>query len=480
MLFHSKKINFKMFEEKAIRLSTSLEADALFDSLERAVSQSEYIIIDRSMHDYGPEQIIMRFLDKYKGFIEYYYVDMNVSHGCTYLKLKNKVNAGTHGSYSDLENDYTEDYYMNDCGGYDDFKSSNGTKIEQRLQDVYNLINPVKTDRILDIGCGRGELSFALSSSGADVTGVDYSADAIKIAKKTYDGKRDNLQYVQADIFQMNQLDIYDKIVMADVVEHIEQDVLEKIFDKIAHSLNDNGILVVHTAPNKDYYDYCYPDMRRAASEFGCYLPCNPRSYYEQLMHINEQSPETLRTALEKYFKCVCVWTGSVMEIDAEKSFEESCRDNQIFAFACNEKSVLEKTVNDISVRPEYERCSVEINADDLRVKEADKEAYLDIEILNQGDELLSSRRKYPINLSYHITDGTGKVIVYDGERTPINDFIRKGSKKMMTMKIRIPDSVCGGVEYSIDITLVAEGCFWLDRDGKNKKRINMIVIEGK
>lgn len=445
MLFHSKKINFKMFEEKAIRLSTSQEADALFDSLERAVSQSEYIIIDRSMHDYGPEQIIMRFLDKYKGFIEYYYVDMNVSHGCTYLKLKNKVNAGIHGSYSDLENDYTEDYYMNDCGGYDDFKSSNGTKIEQRLQDVYNLINPVKTDRILDIGCGRGELSFALSSSGADVTGVDYSADAIKIAKKTYDGKRDNLKYVQADIFQMNQLDVYDKIVMADVVEHIEQDVLEKIFEKIAHSLNDNGILVVHTAPNKDYYKYCYPDMRHAASEFGCYLPCNPRSYYEQLMHINEQSPETLRTALKKYFKCVCVWTGSVMEIDAEKSFEESCRDNQIFAFACNEKSVLEKTVNDISVRPEYERCSVEINADDLRVKEADKEAYLDIEILNQGDELLSSRRKYPINLSYHITDGTGKVIVYDGERTPINDFIRKGSKKMMTMKIRIPDSVCGG-----------------------------------
>ncbi len=478
MLFHYKKINFKIFEKKAIRLSTSLGADELFDSLEKAVSQSEYIVIDRSMHDYGPEQIIMRFLDKYKGFIEYYYVDMNVSHGCTYLKLKNKVNAGTQGGYSDLEKAYTEDYYLNDCGGYDDFKNSKGTKIEQRLQDVYNLINPVKTDRILDIGCGRGELSFALSSSGADVTGVDYSADAIKIAKKTYDGKRDNLKYVQADIFLMEQLDVYDKIVMADVVEHIEQDVLEKIFDKIAHSLNDNGgVLVVHTAPNKDYYDYCYPDMRRAASEFGCYLPCNPRSYFEQLMHINEQSPETLRTALEKYFKCVCVWTGSVMEIDAEKSFEESCRDNQIFAFACNEKSVLEKTVNDISVRPEYERCSVEINADDITINGEAREAYLDIELLNFGEELLTSRRRHPINLSYHILGQEGNVLVYDGERTPINDFIRKDSRRTITMKINLPDILKKGMIYDLDITLVAEGCFWLDKDGKNKKRISMTIV---
>lgn len=477
MLFHYKKINFKIFEEKAIRLSTSLGADELFDSLEKAVSQSEYIVIDRSMHDYGPEQIIMRFLDKYKGFIEYYYVDMNVSHGCTYLKLKNKVSAGTQGGYSDLEKAYTEDYYLNDCGGYDDFKNSNGTKIEQRLQDVYNLINPVKTDRILDIGCGRGELSFALSSSGADVTGVDYSADAIKIAKKTYDGKRDNLKYVQADIFLMEQLNVYDKIVMADVVEHIEQDVLEKIFDKIAHSLNDNGVLVVHTAPNKDYYDYCYPDMRRAASEFGCYLPCNPRSYFEQLMHINEQSPETLRTALEKYFKCVRVWTGSVMEIDAEKSFEESCRDNQIFAFACNEKSVLEKTVNDISVRPEYERCSVEINADDITINGEARETYLDIELLNCGEELLTSRRRHPINLSYHILGQEGNVLVYDGERTPINDFIRKDSRRTITMKINLPDMLKKGMIYDLDITLVAEGCFWLDKDGKNKKRISMTIV---
>lgn len=194
-------------------------------------------------------------------------------------------------------------------------------------------------------------------------------------------------------------------------------------------------------------------------------------------MHINEQSPETLRTALEKYFKCVCVWTGSVMEIDAEKSFEESCRDNQIFAFACNEKSVLEKTVNDISVRPEYERCSVEINADDITINGGVKETYLNIELLNCGEELLTSRRRHPINLSYHIMDQEGNMLVYDGERTPINNFIRKDSKQTILMKINMPDILKKGITYDLDITLVAEGCFWLDKDGKNKKRISMTIV---
>lgn len=477
MLLNNKKINLNSFENNAVRFSTSLDADELFDSLEKAILKHEYIIIDKSMHDYGPEQIIMRFLDRYKSFIDYYYVDMNIPHGRTYLKLKSPVYRERQKGYADLESAYTQYYYMNDCGGYDDFKNTNGRKIDLRLQDVYNLINPVKTDKILDIGCGRGELSFALSSSGADVTGIDYSVDAIKIARKTFDGKRDNLRYIQADIFEMEELDTYDKVVMADVVEHIEQNILEKIFEKIAGSLSLKGVFVVHTAPNKDYYDHHYPNMRRLASELGCYLPKNPRSYYEQLVHINEQSPETLRKALEKYFQYVWVWTGSIMEIDVDKTVEECCQDNQIFAFACNKKEILEKTIDEISLRPDYAQCSVEINADDIMADRKRGAAYLDIHLINCGSELLTSRRKYPIYVSYHIMDKNGDMIIYDGERTAITDFMRKGTEKTITIKINLPDILEEGNTYDVDITLVAEGCFWMDREGGNKKRISMRMI---
>lgn len=118
----------------------------------------------------------------------------------------------------------------------------------------------------------------------------------------------------------------------------------------------------------------------------------------------------------------------------------------------------------------------MEINANDIVVDGGVEAAYLDIDILNRGHELLTSRRKYPIFVSYHITDKDGTMLIYDGERTPITDFVRKGSKRAITMKINLPDILKEGNVYHVDITLVAEGCFWLDRDGKNRKKISMTI----
>ena len=42
-------------------------------------------------------------------------------------------------------------------------------------------------DSVLDIGCGRGDLMIALAHKGANVTGIDYSKDALEIAKKAID-----------------------------------------------------------------------------------------------------------------------------------------------------------------------------------------------------------------------------------------------------------------------------------------------------
>ena len=39
--------------------------------------------------------------------------------------------------------------------------------------------------RVLDIGCGRGDLAIVLARNGANVIGIDYSKDAVKIASKT-------------------------------------------------------------------------------------------------------------------------------------------------------------------------------------------------------------------------------------------------------------------------------------------------------
>jgi 2-polyprenyl-3-methyl-5-hydroxy-6-metoxy-1,4-benzoquinol methylase len=184
----SLKINKMLFDKKAIKINTQARVDKLFADLEQAITENEYIVVNDSMHDYWVEQAIMTFLNRYKIFIEFCYTDMSAQNGMTYIKLKNKRKSTSDLGYSELEASYSEDYYLNDCGGYDDFKKSNGKAIDQRLQDVFYLINPSEHEKILDIGCGRGELAYALAVSGADVIGIDYSEAAIRIARKTYGG----------------------------------------------------------------------------------------------------------------------------------------------------------------------------------------------------------------------------------------------------------------------------------------------------
>lgn len=454
----------------AVVLNADQDADVFWEKLEESIRKNKYIVIDGSMKDYGHAQIVMRFIDKYKVFIDCFFTDIKMEHGRTYIKLKQVMAENNHHTYSQLAASYTEEYYLNDCGGYDIFSQSGGKEMESRLQDIYNLIHPKEGELILDVGCGRGELTYALSQSEAYVTGIDYSSAAIKIARKTYGEDNEHLRYVCGDIFKFEEMQKFDKIVMADVVEHIDQNILEKIFDKIARSMNGDGILVAHTAPNKDYYTHTWPIMRENAARLGFYLPPNPRSYYEQLMHINEQSPEKLKQALEKYFPYVHVWTGDLTEINSKKSKEETYNDNQIFAYACKTKETLCKVIEEIEQKPDYNRCQVEITAKDLTWDKNEME--IPVVIINKGTEHLTSRRKWPINVSYHIHDENGGLLLYDGERTTINKVIRENGKEKNMMKVKIPNELTMYASLRLCITLVAEGAFWFDCEGDNCKYI--------
>ncbi|MCM3631894.1 class I SAM-dependent methyltransferase [Paenibacillus camelliae] len=51
---------------------------------------------------------------------------------------------------------------------------------------VVELLDPKKDERILDLGCGTGELADQISQSGAIVTGIDLSESMINSAKQKY------------------------------------------------------------------------------------------------------------------------------------------------------------------------------------------------------------------------------------------------------------------------------------------------------
>jgi 2-polyprenyl-6-hydroxyphenyl methylase / 3-demethylubiquinone-9 3-methyltransferase len=101
--------------------------------------------------------------------------------------------------------------------------------------------------RVLDYGCGIGNLSLLCARRGATVIGVDRSEAAILTAKyqAAKDGLDDKCHFeVSPDIGSGS----YDLIVAKDVIEHIQDD--ERWLTGVASALKPNGVLIFSTQNN--------------------------------------------------------------------------------------------------------------------------------------------------------------------------------------------------------------------------------------
>lgn len=108
----------------------------------------------------------------------------------------------------------------------------------------------VNGKKVLDVGCGNGELCLALASIGYDVKGIDFSKPSIANAesRRALAGHlAGNVNFEVADIetIQGN----YDYVIFSDVVEHLAMAELDKILSKVRQLLTRDGRLVIHT-PN--------------------------------------------------------------------------------------------------------------------------------------------------------------------------------------------------------------------------------------
>jgi trans-aconitate methyltransferase len=98
---------------------------------------------------------------------------------------------------------------------------------------------PKESKRILDIGCGTGQLTKQLADLGHEVTGIDQSANMIEQARASFP----ELTFLREDILKPSeQLETYD-IAFSNAVFHwiLDQDLLLK---QIYRRLNSHGELL--------------------------------------------------------------------------------------------------------------------------------------------------------------------------------------------------------------------------------------------
>jgi len=143
------------------------------------------------------------------------------------------------------------------------------------IQGVLNK-NKLNKTKILDIGCGGGLISEGVSKLGADVTGIDFVKENIKVAKMHAKKNNLNINYIVKDFEKEKITSKFDVIIIFEVLEHLND--WELFLKKIRLNLKKNGILIISTINKNLISKFFTLDI---AENFLKWIPLNTHNYYK-------------------------------------------------------------------------------------------------------------------------------------------------------------------------------------------------------
>lgn len=136
---------------------------------------------------------------------------------------------------------------------YDKFKAQRS----QPFYDLISLLEPVKSPRVVDLGCGTGELTSELHKAMGSrlTTGIDSSESMLAEAREL---ETPSLKFEAGKIETWNPTDHVDIILSNAAIQWCDHH--EVIFARLAKSLEPGGQIAVQMPMNHDYPTHVLAD----------------------------------------------------------------------------------------------------------------------------------------------------------------------------------------------------------------------------
>jgi SAM-dependent methyltransferase len=140
---------------------------------------------------------------------------------------------------------------------------------ENIYQKSGSLLKLDENDEVIDLGCGTGQLCLCLYLKyGCDITGVDYSPDAIGICNANirelekesgFNNIGKKIKFLLVNNEQIPDFQDVKAVYMIDIIEHLYNKEIDLVLHKIKEWSGENGIyLVIHT-DNNNYLKFVLP-----------------------------------------------------------------------------------------------------------------------------------------------------------------------------------------------------------------------------
>lgn len=157
------------------------------------------------------------------------------------------------------------------------------------VAERYAIIAELCRGRVIELGCGPGDLAAVIAGRGHDVVGIDISEAKIAKARRRYPG----IEFVVDDAAAFTTGACFDTAVLAEVLEHLDEATGARVLQNAVASLCAGGRLIV-SVPNEK----CIPHpnhirtfeartLRRLLQQFGKPTLVTDQPYKWLMMYVD-------------------------------------------------------------------------------------------------------------------------------------------------------------------------------------------------
>ncbi len=197
---------------------------------------------------------------------------------------------------------------------YDDYSTQQvELGINERQHAILNGIKKIALSQqsslnILEIGCGIGTMTELLATNfqKSKIIALDISPVSIEIAKVKYKENK-NISFYVADVCEFDfKNQIFDIIVLPDVIEHIPIEDHSILFKKLEQILNLNGFIYINI-PNPYYLEWVHenrPELLQVIDQ-PLFLDKLVPDIYNNKLHIHTLETYSIWVKDSDYLKII-------------------------------------------------------------------------------------------------------------------------------------------------------------------------------
>ncbi len=121
--------------------------------------------------------------------------------------------------------------------------------IKLRLNSIVGLVKGgISGKRVCELGCGPGRYPLYYHAMGANVVGVDYSSEMIKLAKANRQKakvREEECRFVESDVLEFSDSEHFDVVVASGLIDYLPNHLGAKLIEKMVSLVKPNGQIII-------------------------------------------------------------------------------------------------------------------------------------------------------------------------------------------------------------------------------------------